>query len=78
MVTTPTVKQLYQHYLKENPTNAVSPGTFVALESFYVCFATSKDIEVSVCKKHLHVWWAVKTLIGCCRKQHTDIGTITY
>ena len=55
MVTTPTVKQLYQHYLKENPTNAVSPGTFVALESFYVCFATSKDIEVSVCKKHLHV-----------------------
>ena len=48
------------------------------LNRFMFCFATSKDIEVSVRKKHLHVWWAVNTLIGCCRKQNIDIGTITY
>ena len=77
MVTTFIIKQLYQHYVKENPTNAVSLRTFFALKLFYVHSATSKDIEVCVCKKHLHAQWAVQALIDCSRKQHINLRTIT-
>ena len=77
MVTTLTIKQLYEHYVKENPTNAVSLQTFFTLKLFYVHSATSKDIEVCVCKKHLHAQWAVQALIDCSRKQHINLRTIT-
>ena len=36
------------------PNNPVSFGTFHALKPFYIWFATAKDIEMCVCKKHLH------------------------
>ena len=68
MVTTLTIKQLYQHYLKENPTKAVSLGNFLALKPFYVRSATSKDIDVCVCKKDLHARWAVQALTASSRK----------
>ena len=63
MVTTLTIKSLYQHYLKEHQTNSISFGTFFSRELFYVRSATSKDIEVCVCEKHLNARRAVQVLI---------------
>ena len=49
-----TLKELYCTYLDRNPNHSFSWGTFLAPEPFYVCTTTSKDVEMCVCKWHLH------------------------
>ena len=58
-----TCIELYAKYLKANLNNHVSWGTFISLRPFYVCSATTKDVEVCCCKKHLHARWAIKSSI---------------
>ena len=47
----------------------VSFGTFSALKPFYVRAPTSKDIEMCVCKLHLHGRSSVKCLLDL-REKH--------
>ena len=77
MITTLTLKELYQKYLVKHSDMPVSWGTFLALKPFYVRSATTKDIEVCCCKKHLHARWAIQALISCAEKQKIDLGSIT-
>lgn len=73
-----TCKELYSKYLKANPDNYVSWGTFTSLRPFYVRSATTKDIEVCCCKLHLHARWSIKSLIQCCKKQNIDLDFTDY
>ena len=41
----------------------ISKGKFLSLKPFYVRAPTSKDIEMCVCKEHLHARWAIKCLV---------------
>ena len=68
--------ELYCKYVKSNPNHIVSMGTFLALKPFYVYTATAKDIEMCVCKVHLHGRWSVKSLVTCCKENEIDIGNI--
>ena len=54
-VTKETLKVLYHKFLKINQESSVSYGTFLGLKSFCVRSATTKDIEICCCKKHLHI-----------------------
>ena len=64
-----TIKELLLKYIKSNPEVPVSLGTFLALKPFYVCSATTKDIEMCCCKKHLHAHWSIQALIQCATNQ---------
>ena len=44
------LKELYVNYIKENPDNYVSYGTWYALRPFYVRMVTTKDVEMCCCK----------------------------
>ena len=76
MITTKTYKQLYVEYLTSNNDKHVSMGTFMALKPFYIRSATTNDIEVCCCKKHLHARWAINALIDCAKAQNLDLDTI--
>ena len=71
-----TYKELYQKYIKDHPNELVSIGTFFALKPFYIRTATTKDIEMCCCKKHLHARWSIQALIECAAKQSIDISPI--
>ena len=68
-----TVKELYRKYINKNPTLAVSYGTLLALKPFYVQSATTKDMEMCCCKKHLPAGWFINALISCCQKQNIGL-----
>ena len=69
-----TYKELYVTYLERNPDQYISYGTFIALKPFYVRTATTKDVEMCVCKQHLHMRWALKSLIEVCKENEIDLG----
>ena len=71
-----TLKELHRN-LDRNPNHSVSWGTFLALKPFYVRTATSKDVEMCVCKLHLHARWAVKALVNLRNENDTDLNGIT-
>ena len=75
-VTNETVKVLYHKFLNENLGIKISCGTFLALKSFYVRPATTKDLEMCCCKKHLHARWVIKAMIENCEKQMINLGYI--
>ena len=62
------LKELYLCYLKKHPDNYVSYGTWFALRPFYVRVVTTKDVEMCVCKTHLHARRAVNSLVALCKK----------
>ena len=72
-ITNKMVKELYLNYIKENSIYEVSYGTFLALKPFYVRSPTTKDMEMCVCKKHLHAKWAINALINSVKLQKIDI-----
>ena len=72
------MKELHRKYITENPTLAVSYGTFLALKPFYVQSATTKDMEMCCCKKHLHARWFINALISCCQKQNINLEFYDY
>ena len=71
-----TIKEFYVNYIKSHPDMAVSLGTFLSLKPFYVRSATTKDIEMCCCKKHLHARWSIQALIQCAIKQGIDITPV--
>ena len=71
-----TFKELYHQYCSET-TTSLSTGTFHALKPFYVRNTTTKDIEMCVCKKHLHARWGIQALITLANAQKIDLGTIS-
>ena len=60
---------MYHKFLEINQESSVSHGTFLALKPFYLRSATTKDIKMCCCKKHLHIRWLVKALTDCAAKQ---------
>ena len=56
--------------------NYVSFGTWFALKPFYVRVVTTKDVEMCVCKTHLHAHRAVNALVALCKKQEVDLADI--
>jgi hypothetical protein len=69
MITIKTLKQLFCEYLEDHIDMQVSWGTFLALRLFYIRSATTSDIEMCCCKKHLHARWSINALIDCAKKK---------
>ena len=53
MITTVTLKELYQHFISYSKYFFVSWGTFLALKPFYIKSAATKDIEVCCYKNQI-------------------------
>ena len=68
-----TVHELHRMYSMtyENP---ISMGLFLALKPFYVKSSTKKDIEMCVCKTHLHARWCIESIIDCADEQSLGLG----
>ena len=49
---TDTLLNCHDKYCAENVDNAVSYSTFARMRPFWVCAATAKDRQTSLCKKH--------------------------
>ena len=64
-----TIRELLAKYKKEHPLNPVSYGYFHLLKPFYIRHDTQKDLEMCVCKHHLHARWAVDALVTNARQQ---------
>jgi hypothetical protein len=75
-ITQETVRELLVKYLKAHPSNPVSRGYFHELKPFYIRHTTPKDIEMCVCKSHLHARWAVQALIDCASEQNICLNQI--
>ena len=76
MITTKTYKQFHVEYLTSNNNKHISMGTFMALKPFYIRSATTNDIKMCCCKKHLHAHWAINALTDCAKAQSLDLDTI--
>ena len=72
-----TVKSLYIKFLQAHPEHPILYGTFLSLKAFYVRSATSKDLEMCCCKKHLHARWSIQSLIDLTNKQKIELGPVT-
>ena len=59
-----------------NLDNYTSLGTWLALKPVYVPTVTTKDIEMCLCKLHLHARKAVNALIKLCKKQNIELDEI--
>ena len=74
---TTTYRKLYTKFLLEcKDEESVSWGTFNSLKPFYITSATEKDLEMCVCKKHLHGRWSIAALLENAVKQNIDTGDI--
>ena len=69
--------KLYVEYLATNA-YYVSHGTFLALKPFYMRGATTSDLEMYVCKLHLHAYWALHALIKCAKQQQINLDFNCY
>ena len=77
LITNKTIQEMYIDYLKNN--NAyVSKGTFYSLRPFYARSPTEKDIEMCVCKDHLHARWAVEAFLKLTKKQKITVDFCSY
>ena len=72
-----TIRVLHREYNEQHPDLQMSYGLFFALKPFYVRFTTEKDLEMCVCKKHLHARWAIQSLIENAGSQNIDLGEIS-
>ena len=73
-----TSRKLYAKFLLEcTDGESVSHGTFRALKPFYITNTTEKDLEMCVCKKHLHGRWGIAALLENSKKQNMHTGNIT-
>ena len=54
---------MYQKYMEQNPDSRVSKGTFFNLKPFYIRGASQKDIQICLCKLHLHTQWSFQALL---------------
>ena len=77
LITCDTYRILLSKFREQN-SSSVSMGTFISLRPFYVCVPNSKDIEMCVCKVHLHVRRAIEALLKLTKKQHIRISFKNY
>ena len=68
-VTSSQLLGLYQKYCEEYPNMMVSKGTFFKLKPFNIRNASKKDMEMCLCKLHLHIQWAFNSLLEWTRRQ---------
>lgn len=57
------VVDLYFKYCTRNPDYKISVGMFLNLRPFYVRNVSLKDMEMCVCKIHLHVRWCINAMV---------------
>ena len=77
LLTNNTVRVLFRKFKREH-NSSMSLGTFLALRPFYVRAPTGKDIEMCVCKDHLHARWAVNAIVKLAKKQSIPIDFDSY
>ena len=77
-VTTCQLLLLYKKYCEKFPSNLVSKGTFFNLKPFYIRNASKKDMEMCLCKLHLHTQWSFEALLRWSKKVQIEIGATTY
>ena len=68
-----TLHTLYNEFINIYPDHRVSFGTFYGLKPFYMRNVTEKDIEMCVCKKHLHACWAIQALLANANQQNMHV-----
>ena len=70
-------RELHQEF---NATHdlTLSGGTFLALKPFYVRAPSAKDMEMCLCKTHLHARWAVNALNKLSKEQKIKLGFKDY
>ena len=73
LITCDAYRILFSKFREQN-SSFVSMGTFIFLRPFYVRAPNSKDIEMCVCKVHLHVRWAIEALPKLSKMQHIRIS----
>lgn len=72
-VTSTQLLGLYQEYRDQFPDMIVSKGTFFNLKPFYIRNASNQDIEMCLCKLHLHIQWAINSLLQLYRKLNLEV-----
>ena len=72
------LRSLYKKFKLENPDMQVSYGVFFYLRPFYVRSLTERDIQMCVCKKHLHARWSVAALVSNAKEQEMDLPFTDY
>ena len=70
--------ELLTLYNVTQPENQISYGTFYALKPFYIRGATTADIEMCCCKKHLQARWSIKALLDSAKKQNITLPFTSY
>ena len=77
-VTSSQLLGLYQKYIEQYPQHVVSKGTFFSLKPFNVRNASKQDIEMCLCKLHLHMQWAFNSLLEWAKKQDVDLEVTNF
>ena len=77
MIVQETVRQLHKEFT-ETTEIPVSIGTFLALRPFYIRSPKMQDIEMCVCKTHLHARWAIEVLLKLTREQNIPVNFTNY
>ena len=72
------VLELWAKCCKENSDHKVSSGTFLNLKLFYVRTASRKDMEMCVCKVHLHTRTCISAIVIIANKLEIDIPFTCY
>ena len=72
------ISVLYSKYCTENPLHKVSYGMFLNLRPFYVRNVSVKDMEMCVCKIHLHVRWCISSMIKLAYKLNLSLPFDSY
>ena len=77
MIVQETVRQLHKEFTETTEIPA-SIGTFLALRPFYIRSPKMQDIEMCVCKTHLHARWAIEVLLKLTREQNIPVNFTNY
>ena len=74
-----THRKLYSKYLLQcqEGEETVLWGTFNSLKPFYIVSASEKDLQMCVCKKHLHARWATTALLENAKLQRMDTDGVS-
>ena len=77
-VTAIPMLSMYQKYMEQNPDSRVSKGTFFNLKPFYIRGASQKDIQMCLCKLHLHTQWSFKALLEWAKAVGQPVDALDY
>ena len=69
---------LYQKYCNEYPDLPVSKGLFFNLKPFYVCNASKKNMDMCLCKLHLHTQWSIESLLKRTKQVNVELDATNF